>query len=88
MTAKAFQVALGVDASGRKDVLGMWIVERETAKNRFKVFNELKARGLSDILIAVSDGLTGMQEAVSAAFPKALLQTCIGHLIRNSLKFV
>ena len=88
VTAKAVQIALGVDASGRKDVLGMWIAENETAKNWFKVFNELKARGVVDILIAVSDGLTGMQEAVAAAFPKTLLQTCIVHLIRNSLKFV
>lgn len=65
----------------------MWIAENETAKNWFKVFNKLKARGVMDILIAVSDGLVGMQEAVAAAFPQALLQTCIVHLIRNSLKF-
>ena len=88
VTAKAVQIALGVDASGRKDVLGMWIAENETAKNWFKVFNELKARGGVDILIAVPDSLTGMQEAVAAAFSKTILQTCIVHLIRNSLKFV
>lgn len=88
VTAKAVQIASGEDASGRKDVLGMWIAENETAKNWFKVFTELKARGCTDILIAVSDGLVGMQETVAAAFPQALLQTCIVHLIRNNLKFV
>ena len=58
--AKAVQFALGVDACGRKDVLDLWIAENETAKNWFKVFNELKARSVADILIAVADCLTGM----------------------------
>ncbi|MFU0841466.1 MAG: Mutator family transposase [Burkholderia sp.] len=88
VTPRAVHIALGVDTDGKKDVLGMWIAENESAKYWLTVFNELKNRGVTDILIAVTDGLKGMKEALEAAFPKTLLQTCIIHLIRNSLKMV
>ena len=88
VTPKAVHIALGVDMDGRKDVLGMWMAETESARYWLKVFNEIKNRGVADILIAVTDGLKGMKEALEAAFPKTVLQTCIVHLIRNSLKTV
>ena len=85
---KAVYLALGVDASGRKDVLGLWIEQTEGAKFWLKVFNDLKTRGTQDILICVVDGLRGFPEAIEAVFPQALIQTCIVHLIRNSLNYV
>ena len=85
---KAVYLALGVDASGRKDVLGLWIEQTEGAKFWLKVFNDLKTRGTQDILICVVDGLRGFPEAIEAVFPQAMIQTCIVHLIRNSLNYV
>lgn len=85
---KAVYLALGVDAQGNKDVLGMWIEESEGAKFWLRVFNELRNRGLDDILIAVVDGLRGLPEAIETAFPQAQIQTCIVHLVRNSLSYV
>lgn len=85
---KAVYLALGMDAKGEKDVLGLWIEESEGAKFWLRVFNELRNRGLEDILIAVVDGLRGFPEAIQAAFPQAQIQTCIVHLIRNSLEHV
>ncbi len=82
---KAVYLALGIRADGRKEVLGLWIEQTEGAKFWLKVFNELKTRGLDDILIAVVDGLRGFPEAIEAVFPQAQIQTCIVHLIRNSL---
>jgi len=84
---KAVYLALGVQADGRRDILGIWIENTEGAKFWMKVFNELKTRGVGDILIAVTDGLKGMSEALSVVFPSATLQTCIVHLIRNSLEY-
>jgi putative transposase len=84
---KAVYLALGVQADGMRDILGLWIENTEGAKFWMKVFNELKTRGVSDILIAVTDGLKGMSEALSAVFPATTLQTCIVHLIRNSLDY-
>jgi putative transposase len=84
---KAVYLALGVQADGRRDILGLWIENTEGAKFWMKVFNELKTRGVSDILIAVTDGLKGMSEALSVVFPATTLQTCIVHLIRNSLDY-
>ncbi len=81
---KAVYLALGVRADGRKEVLGLWIEQTEGAKFWLKVFNELKNRGLHDILIAVVDGLRGFPEAIEAVYPQAQIQTCIVHLIRNS----
>jgi transposase-like protein len=78
---------LGVLPDGTRDVLGLWIETTEGAKFWMKVFNDLKSRGVNDILIAVTDGLKGMSEALGAVFPATTLQTCIVHLIRNSLDF-
>jgi transposase-like protein len=84
---KAVYVALAVLADGTRDILGLWIENTEGAKFWLKVFNDLKARGVQDILIAVADGLKGMPEALESAFPATTLQTCIVHLIRNSLDY-
>src|SRR5580658_878658 len=85
---KAVYVALALDAEGTKHVLGLWIEQTEGAKFWLKVMNDLRTRGLADILIAVVDGLKGFPEAIGAVFPETLVQTCIVHLIRNSLAFV
>lgn len=84
---KAVYLALGVLADGTKDILGIWIESTEGAKFWVKVFNDLKTRGCHDILIAVTDGLCGMEEALGAVYPATTLQTCIVHLIRNSLTY-
>jgi putative transposase len=85
---KAVYVALALDADGHKHVLGLWIEQTEGAKFWLKVMNDLKTRGVQDILIAVVDGLKGFPEAIGTVFPETLVQTCIVHLIRNSLAFV
>jgi len=84
---KAIYLALGVLPDGSRDILGLWIEGTEGAKFWMKVFNDLKTRGVGDILIAVTDGLKGMPEALGAVFPATTLQTCIVHLIRNSLDY-
>jgi transposase-like protein len=84
---KAIYLALGVLPNGTRDILGLWIENTEGAKFWMKVFNDLKTRGVNDILIAVTDGLKGMPEALSAVYPATTLQTCIVHLIRNSLDY-
>ena len=84
---KAVYVALGVTRDGLREVLGLWIAENEGAKFWLSVMNELKNRGTQDILIAVVDGLKGFPEAITAAFPEAMVQTCIVHLVRHSLNF-
>jgi putative transposase len=84
---KAIYLALGVLPDGTRDILGLWIENTEGAKFWMKVFNDLKTRGVADVLIAVTDGLKGMPEALGAVFPATTLQTCIVHLIRNSLDF-
>jgi len=83
---KAVYLAIGVRCSGHKEVLGLWIEQTEGAKFWLRVMNELKARGVDDILIAVVDGLKGFPDAITAVFPDTLVQTCIVHLIRNSLQ--
>ena len=85
--SKAVYLALGILADGSKDILGLWIENTEGAKFWLKVFNDLKTRGVNDILIAVTDGLKGMPEALGAVYPATTLQTCIVHLIRNSLDY-
>lgn len=85
---KAIYVALGVRADGRKEVLGLWIEQTEGAKFWLRVMNELKTRGVDDILIAIVDGLKGFPEAINAVFAQTQVQTCIVHLIRNSLDYV
>ncbi len=84
---KAVYVALGVTRDGSREVLGLWIAENEGARFWLSVMNELKNRGVQDILIAVVDGLKGFPEAITAAFPDAMVQTCIVHLVRHSLNF-
>ena len=85
---KAIHIALGVRADGAKEVLGLWIEQNEGAKFWLRVMNELKSRGVEDILLAVVDGLKGFPDAIVAVFPEAQVQTCIVHLLRGSLAFV
>jgi transposase-like protein len=84
---KAVYLALGVLPDGTREVLGIWIEQNEGAKFWLKVFNDLRNRGVNDILIAVVDGLKGLAEAIETAFPQTTVQTCIVHLIRNSLDY-
>ncbi len=85
---KAVYLALAITCQGEKEVLGLWIEQTEGAKFWLKVMNELQTRGVGDILIAVVDGLTGFPDAIATVFPQTAVQTCIVHLIRNSLAFV
>jgi len=85
---KAVYLALGVQPEGTKEVLGIWIEQTEGAKFWLRVMTELKNRGVGDILIAVVDGLKGFPEAISSVFPQTQIQTCIVHMIRNSLGYV
>lgn len=85
---KAVYIALGILADGTKEILGLWIEQTEGAKFWLRVMNELKNRGVADVLIAVVDGLKGFPDAINAVFPQAVVQTCIVHLIRHSLDFV
>ncbi len=85
---KAVYLALGILPDGTCDILGLWIENTEGAKFWVKVFNDLKTRGVNDILISVTDGLKGMPEALASVFPATTPQTCIVHLIRNSLDYV
>lgn len=79
---------LGITQSGYKDILGFYFCESEGASFWLGVLNDLKARGVEDILIACIDGLKGFDEAIAAAFPKATIQLCVVHMIRNSMKLV
>ena len=85
--SKAIYLALAVRPDGSRDILGLWIEQTEGAKFWMKVFTDLKTRGCQDMLIAVTDGLKGMTEALAAVYPATTLQTCIVHLIRHSLDF-
>ena len=84
---RAVYLAIGMRCSGHKEILGIWIEQTEGAKFWMKVFTDLKTRGCQDLLIAVTDGLKGMSEALAAVFPATTLQTCIVHLLRHSLDF-
>lgn len=88
ITKKAAYMTIGIDLEGRKDVLGIWIGENEAAKFWLSVLNELKNRGVQDILIVAVDNLTGFSEAVAACYPEAEIQKCIVHQIRNSIRYV
>ena len=85
---KACYLALGVTLEGERDVLGMWFQETEGAKFWMQVISELKQRGVQDILICCVDGLKGFPEAIEAIYPQTVVQTCVVHLIRHSLKYV
>src|SRR5689334_7206642 len=80
---KAVYLALGVAADGTREVLGLWIEQNEGAKFWLKVMNELRNRGVEDVLLAVVDGLKGFPEAITAVFPEASVQTCLVHLLRH-----
>ena len=88
VTKKAADVAIGTDLEGRKDVLGIWLGANESSKYWLSVLNGLKNRGVSDILIAYVDGLSGFVDAIHAAFPKTEVQRCIIHQIRSSCRYV
>ena len=81
-------IAIGINLDGRKDVLGMWVGENESAKFWLSVLNGLKNRGVNDILIACIDGLSGFTNAIEAVFPQTEIQQCIIHQIRNTTKYV
>src|SRR3981189_2456413 len=85
---RAAHLAIGVDVDGFKHVLGIWIAENEGAKFWQNVLNELVNRGLNDALIVCCDGLTGLPDAIANVWPKAIVQTCVVHLIRASTRFV
>ena len=85
---KAIHLALGVNLSGTKELLGMWMTQTESAKFWLQVLTELQNRGLKDIFIACCDGLTGFPDAIEAVFPEAQVQLCIVHMVRNSLSYV
>ena len=85
---KAVYIAIEIDLDGRKDVLGMWAGENESAKYWANILNSLRNRGVEDIFIACTDNLTGFSAAIEAVFPKTEIQNCIVHQIRNSTKYV
>lgn len=88
IASKASYMAVGIDLDGQKDVLGMWIGESESSKFWLGVLNELKNRGVRDILIICTDNLSGFSEAIGAAYPAADVQKCIVHQVRNSIRYV
>jgi putative transposase len=85
---RAFYVALGVQLDGKRDVLGIWAAEAEGAKFWLSILNELRGRGVEDVLFVCADGLSGLDKALEAAFPRAIFQTCVVHMIRAALRFV
>jgi transposase-like protein len=88
VTKKAVYIALSIRLDGQKEVLGMWIEKNEGSKFWMGILNELKNRGLQDILLAAVDGLSGFPDAITAVFPKTEVQLCIVHMVRNSVKYV
>jgi putative transposase len=85
---KTVYTVLGIDIEGNKEILGLWIAETESAKYWLSVLTDIKNRGVKDVLIITSDDLPGIEDAIKAAYPEALYQGCVVHLIRNSLKHV
>jgi transposase-like protein len=88
VTKKAVHIALGMGLDGSREVLGFWLEPTEGARFWLSVLTELKNRGVEDIFFICCDGLTGLPQAIEAAFPKAVVQTCIVHMIRASLRYV
>jgi putative transposase len=85
---KAAYLAVGIDADGFKDVLGIWIDQAEGAKFWLKICNELANRGVEDVIFVCVDGLKGLPEAIETVWPRAIVQTCVIHLIRASMRYV
>lgn len=85
---RAFYIAMGVGIDGKRDVLGIWAADTEGAKYWLGILNELRNRGVQDILFVCADGLSGLDKALEAAFPRAVFQTCVVHLIRAALRYV
>lgn len=85
---KAVYIALGYNTEGYKEILGMWVGENESSKYWLLVLNQLKERGLEDILIVSTDNLSGFSQAIESVYPKTEIQKCVIHQIRNSTKFV
>lgn len=85
---KAVYLALGINLDGEKELLGLWIAQSEGAKFWLQVLTELQNRGVEDLLICCVDGLTGFTEAIETVYPQTLVQLCIVHMVRNSLRFV
>ena len=81
-------LAIGVNGDGEREVLGIWIEQTEGAKFWLQILTELKQRGVQDVLVCCVDGLKGFPEAIEAVWPQTVVQTCIVHLIRHSLRFV
>lgn len=88
VTKKAAYTAIGIDLEGKRDVLGIWLGATESSKYQLGIVNELKTRGVEDILIASIDGLNGFSEAIKAVYPKVEIQRCIIHQIRNSTRYI
>lgn len=88
IVSKAAYIALGVNIEGMKEILGIWVGENEGAKFWLRILNEIRARGIEDILIICVDGLTGFSEAIKEVFPETKIQKCIVHQIRNTVKYV
>lgn len=88
IVTKCAYIILGTNAKGLKEILGIWVNETEGAKFWMKVLDEIKQRGVKDVLIACTDGLTGFDEAIKAIFPETRIQQCIVHQVRNTLKFI
>jgi len=88
VSKKSVYLALAIGLDGQKEVLGLWIEQNEGSKFWMGILNELKNRGVKDILIAAVDGLTGFPEAINSVFPKTEVQLCMVHMVRNSLKYV
>ncbi len=85
---KAVYLALAINMDGSKEILGFWIANNEGAKFWLSIVTELKNRGLNDVFIFCVDGLKGLPDAINSVYPKSLIQLCIVHMVRNSLKFV
>ena len=85
---KSVYVAIGLNLEGMKDVLGMWIAENESSKYWLMVLNELRNRGVKDVLITTVDGLTGFEDSINAVFPQTEVQRCVVHQLRNTFKYV
>ena len=88
LAKKAVYIILGINSDGYKDVLGFYVGESESAKYWLNILNELKTRGVKDILIMCADGLNGLPEAINSTFPKTEFQRCIVHTIRNTMNYV